>query len=161
MRWNKWRRKLRARHPRWSAIAALGVSLCAFGQTGKLIVGIVKDGHEFHEGGCELLLPTDSDRSERYVFLSDFDGRAVMNINGRDTRLTLVRSNASDQPSKKGDRSSYWYKAGDLEVRVDYTVSGLCPPKDESCEAVRYTAVIQVTRQSMRQAVPAHGICGT
>jgi hypothetical protein len=146
---------------RWSVVAALGASLCALPNTDKLIVGIVKDGHEFHEGGCELLLPTDSDRSERYVFLSDFDGRAVMNINGHDIRLTLIRSNASDQPSKKGDRSSYWYKAGELEVRVDYTVSGLCPPKDESCEVVRYTAVIQVTRQSARQAVPAHGICGT
>jgi hypothetical protein len=126
---------------RWSAVIALGASFCALPETDKLIVGIVKDGHEFHEGGCELLLPTDSERTERYVFLSDFDGRAVMNINGHDTRLMLVRSNPSDQPSKKGDRSSSWYKAGDLEVRVDYTVTGLCPPKDESCEVVRYAAV--------------------
>jgi hypothetical protein len=61
------------------------------GSTG-LMVGVVRDRKAFEEGGRELLFPSDSYRSERYIFLSDFEGRALMNINGRDTPLTLVGS---------------------------------------------------------------------
>jgi hypothetical protein len=131
------------------------------GTRGALTVGIVKDGSRFHEGGCELLLPTDTYRSERYVFLSDFDGRAVMNINGHDTKLTLVRSKEPEGEPTKGDRSSYWYSAGAVEVRVDYVVSDVCPPDDESCEVVYYTATIHVASRASKQVVAVYGLCGT
>jgi hypothetical protein len=57
-----------------------------------LNVGYVKDHTGYSEPGCELLLPADTYKSERYIFLSVFDGDAVMNINGRDSDLKLLRS---------------------------------------------------------------------
>jgi hypothetical protein len=88
-----------------------------------LALGVVVNQGGFHDGGCELLLSSDSSdpySSERYIFLSDFNGRAAMNINGHDTQFTLVRSTESRKQPKKGDRSRYWYASGPTTVEVDY-----------------------------------------
>jgi hypothetical protein len=124
------------------------------------VVGLIKNTAGFLEGGCELLRQPDTDRSERYIFLSDLKDRAVMNLDGHDVRLTFVRRKEPEGEPKKGDQSSVWYRAGDVEVRVDFTVSGLCPPKSESCEAVSYRAIINLTVRGSTKTVAAHGICG-
>lgn len=125
-------------------------------------VGYVKDRTGYSEAGCELLLPADTYQSERYIFLSGFDGNAVMNINGRDSDLKLLRSQPRRDPEPAiGGRSSFWYGAGPVKVRVDYVVTGLCPPDSESCEVVYYRAVITVTRGSARRVIVARGLCGT
>jgi hypothetical protein len=121
----------------------------------------VADRQKFQESGCELLLPTDSRRSERYVFLSDFNSRAVMNINGQDVELSLVRSKESTRSVKKGDRSSFWYAGDGIEARVDYVVTGLCPPDDESCEVIYYSATIHLTTRFSKRDVKAYGVCGS
>lgn len=146
------------------AVCLLGWSLpCSKGAPSALRFGVVADQGDFHDGGCELLLSSDSSdpyRSERYVFMSDFNGRAVMNINGHDTRFTLVRSTESRKQPRKGDRSSYWYASGSIKVEVDYTVTGVCPPDDESCEVFYYRAMIHVTSGPLRKSIVAHGLCG-
>ena len=119
---------------------------------------------EFHDGGCELLSASDEPagyHADRYIFMSDFNGRAVMNINGRDLRLALVRSMDSRKQPKIGDRSRYWYSSGATSVQVDYTVIGACPPDDESCEVFYYNAVIRVRTGSLTKTVSARGLCGT
>jgi hypothetical protein len=129
-----------------------------------LTVGVVTGQEDFHDSGCELLSASDDPagyRSDRYIFLSDFNGRAVMNINGRDLRLTLVRSIDPRKELKIGDRSRYWYASGTTSVQVDYTVSGACPPDDESCEVFYYSAVIRVRTGSLTKTVSARGLCGT
>jgi len=126
-----------------------------------IAVGIVKDVREFHQGGCELLRTTDKYASERYVFLSNFEGSAVMNLNGRDTKLMLIRETKAKGDLKERDRSSAWYRAGAVEVRVDYTVSGFCPPDHESCEVIYYNATVVVSRQGVQKTVLAHGLCGS
>jgi hypothetical protein len=128
-----------------------------------LTLGVVANQEDFHDGGCELLSSSDSSdpySSERYIFMSDFNGRAAMNINGHDTRFTLVRSTESRKQPKKGDRSTYWYASGPTTVEVDYTVTGVCPPDDESCEVFYYRAMIHVTSGVLRKSVAAHGLCG-
>jgi hypothetical protein len=127
----------------------------------QLMVGIIKDRSGFDEGGCELLLPRDSYTSERYVFLSDLQGRAVMNLGGLDIRLTLARPEESGSTPPKGDLSRHWYRGKNLQVRVDYTVSGLCPPDDESCEVIYYDAEIHLVSGRSQWTLAAHGLCGT
>jgi hypothetical protein len=126
-------------------------------------VGVVTDQVEFENGGCQLLPSSDhSDpfNSERFVFMSDFNGRAVMNINGHDILFNLVRSTDTRKQPRKGDRSQYWYSAGSISVEVDYTVTGVCPPDDESCEVSDYRATIRITAASARRSITAHGLCG-
>ena len=74
-----------------------------------------------------MLFSGDPYSSNRYVFMSDFENRAVMNINGQDTRLTLVRSTDTNREPRKGDRTKYWYSSGSIAVEIDYTVTGACP----------------------------------
>jgi hypothetical protein len=128
-----------------------------------LTFGVVVNQEGFHDGGCELLFSSDSSdpySSERYIFVSDFNGHAAMNINGHDIRFTLVRSTESRKQPKKGDRSTFWYASCPIAVKVDYTVTGVCPPDDESCEVFYYRAMIHVTSGPLRKSVAAHGLCG-
>jgi hypothetical protein len=126
-----------------------------------LTVGVVADQEEFHESGCELLLSPDSYSSERYVFMSHFNGQAVMNIDGHDLRFKLVRSTDSQKEPRKGDRSRYWYASGSITVEVDYTVTGICPPDDESCEVIYYRAIIHISSGPLKKSIVAHGLCGS
>jgi hypothetical protein len=97
----------------------------------------------------------------RDVFRSDFDGRAVINLNGRDTLLKLVSSTTPKRESKKGDRSIARYRGEGVEVIVHYLITGLCAPDDEKCEVIDYEAVMEVSTPSGRRSVMAHGICGS
>ena len=130
-----------------------------------LTIGLVADQQDFHDGGCELALSSshsDAIPSEKFIFLSDFNGRAVMNINSRDIRLALVRSTMSKEAEKVGDHSKFWYTAaGGISVEVDYTVTAVCPPADESCEVSHYNALLLVRSGSGAKTISAHGLCGT
>jgi hypothetical protein len=144
-------------------LALLPITLRAAAKT-VITVGVVTDQEDFHDGGCELLSASDhSDayRSERYIFMSNFNGQAVMNINGHDLRLTLVRSIDPRKEPKIGDRSRYWYASGLISVQLDYTVTGSCARDDESCEVFYYNAVIRVLSGSITKTAFAHGLCGT
>lgn len=66
-----------------ACISGLSLPVAQSAPKKALAVGVVADRVEFKNGGCELLLssdPSDPFGSERYVFMSDFNGRAVMNI---------------------------------------------------------------------------------
>jgi len=125
-------------------------------------VGIVKDNSLSEEGGCSLQLPVDLKRkNERFVFLNDYGENAVMNIDGKDVKFKLVSHHQSTEKAKKGDRSTWTYAARGTTVRVDFVVTGVCPPNDESCEVTSYDATITVTRGGSQQQVLAKGQCGS
>lgn len=125
-------------------------------------IGVIEGRHGFdEEAGCVLLFPSDKFQSDRYVFLSSFNGRALMRIDRQNVELELVRREESKAPRKKGDRSRDWYVAGPIRVRVDYTISSFCPQSYESCEVISYRAVIHVTAKSGKRSVSAYGSCGS
>jgi hypothetical protein len=127
-------------------------------------VGVVANQDDFHDGGCELVLSSDrSDRygTDRYIFMSDFNGRAVMNLDGHDIRLMLVRSTESRKQPKIGRHTRFWYSSGLISVEIDYTLTGVCRPDDESCEVFYYNAVIRVQSGLFAKTVRAKGLCGT
>jgi hypothetical protein len=125
-------------------------------------VGIVKNTASFGDGGCSLQLPADSKKNnERYVFMSDFDDNAIMNIDGKDTRLKAVSHHEPEGEPKKGDRSTWNYASKGATVRVDFVAIGVCSPNDEGCEATSYNATITVIRGPGKQIVKATGMCGS
>ena len=128
---------------------------------GLLTIGVVQNAAEFTESGCKLWLPSEKYSAEHYIFLSDVEGHGIVNLDGRDTKLNLVRSREPKGEIRKGDRSTHWYMADAIAVRVDYVVTGLCPPDDESCEVIYYRATVVVGNRSVKQTLTARGICGS
>ena len=98
----------------------------------------------------------------KYVFASDYQEHAAMNIDGRDVKLKLVNSQELKLGFKVGDHSTFRYHGADsYDVEVIYTVTGVCKPDDEKCEVTEFNAVITVTSGSASCSLPAHGICGS
>ncbi len=122
----------------------------------------IKLGYVEHENECGCLLArTTSDlRNLRLIFSHTFGDTARMSINGRRVKLRL--SNASKEAStfEVGDRSWETYSARGLRVRVDFVISGVCPPNAENCEAYSYNATIAVRQRGRKIVVRATGICG-
>lgn len=128
-----------------------------------LTVGVIANQNDFHTGGCDLVRSSDHAdpyRAERFIFLSDFDHRAMMNINGQDVLLRLVRSTETQDKLNVGQRTIFWYTSGSISVRVDYKLTHVCEPDDEKCETFGYSATIRVRLGSASKSVAAEGICG-
>jgi hypothetical protein len=126
-------------------------------------VGFIHDTDGFlNNSGCSLWLLHDRTNStSRYVLLSDFSDNAVMNIGGRDTALRLVDSTDAADPSQKGARSTKHYRGKGVDVVVRYTLTHVCSPTDEACEAEGYNATLTVQTHSGKRVVRAQGVCGS
>src|SRR6185312_17495524 len=118
-------------------------------QTGRLTIGILKSTDDFNGAGCLLWRIKDRRYMPgKYVFVSDYEEHAAMNINGRDVKLKLVNSQELKPGFKVGDHSSFRYHGDGFDVEVVYTVTGVCKPDDEKCEVNEYNATITVTSGS-------------
>jgi hypothetical protein len=121
----------------------------------------VKNADDLGGGGCKLQLPSDYKKNnDRSVFLSDDDDRAVMNIDGADVRLSLESFEQVKAKREKGRRFVHRYRGDGLAVRVDFTVTKACDPKDVSCAATWFNAEITVIRESLKRAINVRGTCG-
>ncbi len=125
-------------------------------------IGYIRNSDDFdNNAGCSLWVSMDqSNDVNRHVFLSDFDGHARMNIGGRDIALILKKSSELKE-LKVGDRETHRYVGNGVEVVVDYVVTHVCAPDDESCEVWSINAGVLARNASGKQSVRAHGICGT
>jgi hypothetical protein len=124
-------------------------------------VGVVKDIGGIDEVGCSLQFPADYRKhNERYVVKSD-ENNAVMNIDGKDRMLKLVSHREPKGAPRKGDRSTWNYADKETKVRIDFVVTRVCDPNDESCEVTWYDATITVTRKNGKGVVNVKGVCGS
>ena len=100
--------------------------------------------------------------SQKFLFLSELGSReGWMNINGKDTKLKLVKTtDNSRRRARVGDRFYEEYSAPGVKVRIDYTTKWVCPPRDESCEVTNYDVTITVTKGKTSKTVKAKGSCG-
>ena len=123
-------------------------------------------GRLFNDGcGCTLQLPAlrrRDDADAPAVFESDLGDRAQMNIDGRDVMLRLVRrrERVGGAEPRVGERSFEEYEGGGARVKMNFTTTKVCPPGDESCEVLSYSAVIAVTKGGRTRTVKASGQCG-
>ena len=126
-----------------------------------LKLGIIKDDRQFDGCGCSLYLNRGDERNHRAVFLADFSENAAINLNGKDLKLRLTDSSPEKNDNAKvGDRSWEIYKAGSTTLRVDYTITKVCDPNDESCEVIHYRATLTLIQKGQKTSIRTTGLCG-
>jgi hypothetical protein len=125
----------------------------------KIRLGFIKN----MESGCGCAFgrnQSDMDK-DRYIY-SDMltDGSPYINVNGKNLKLTPVASSKLAKKLRVGNHSWETYTAGELKIRLDKTVTWVCPPKDEGCETTVYKVVLTISGKG--QTVTEHliGSCG-
>ena len=115
-------------------------------------------------GGCALQLPRQYARKEgKFVFASDLENRGLVNVNDTNVPVTLVGPRGGNQKRKQavGERSTFVYAGGGIEVRVDYTVTGVCAQRSESCDITYYDAILTITHGKTSKSLAAKAVCGS
>jgi hypothetical protein len=118
--------------------------------------------------GCTCVFQTAAEakkrNSQKYLFLSELGTReGWMNIDGKDTRLKLVKSTENTNIRRRarvGNRFYEEYRAAGIKVRIDYVTRWVCPPRDEGCEATDYNVTITINKGKSTQTLKATGACG-
>jgi hypothetical protein len=72
------------------------------------------------------------------AILSNSSSLGVINIDGRDIELKLIKGNLPDKNFKVGRGGYQIWKGRKTTVRLDYIFTWLCPPKDEHCKVYYY-----------------------
>jgi hypothetical protein len=124
----------------------------------KLRLGYVKD----HDVGCgsAFSLTTTDMGNHRYIFAQDMDDPPYINLNGKNLQLRLTASSKPNGKEKVGDRSWETYAAGDVKVRIDYTVTKVCTPRDKICETTYLNATMTVSHEGQKTTVNLTGRSG-
>ena len=110
--------------------------------------------------GCYLFRNKSDGRNRRYLFVSPMDEPAYLNLNGKTIRLLKVDSSSENRGERIGDRSWEIYSGYGVKVRIDYTVTRVCPLNDENCESHDYKTRMTVTRGRSKMSVNTIGVCG-
>jgi hypothetical protein len=130
----------------------------------KTLIGTLKNPDSVEGCGCYFQTPAEEKKkdSRRFIFESDLDlTSASMNIDGRDLKLKIVgKPSRLPDKVKKGFHFTRQYSAGSIQVKVDFVVSWLCPPKDESCEVTNYDVTLTVEKGERKQTIQLKGGCG-
>jgi len=124
----------------------------------KLRIGYVKD-QDVGCGSAFFLNPTDME-NRRYIFSQDLDDPPYINLNGKNLQLRLTAISKPTRKEKVGDRWWETYVAGDVKVRIDYTVTKVCTPQDEMCETTYLNAIMTVSQMAQKTTVKLTGYSG-
>jgi hypothetical protein len=120
-------------------------------------IGNIQDTKEIAGGGCSLHRKGKQD----YVFWSTDSKFALMNIDGKDRTLKLVRETQSSSREKKGDRSTSVYKFGKIVVQIDRVATRVCRQGDVECESTSYDGKIKLSIGDRQQVISVEGECGS
>lgn len=151
----------------FSAFTFLIVMFSAFGgtqtfaQTQKLTVGNLK-GSDYLGCGCSFQTLTEAKKphSQKIVFWSEYDNKAILNINGKDTKFKLTKKGKRPSKEKIGSRHSDEYTANGIIVKVDYLTTRICLKGEEECEATSYNVTITASKGNLKTIVKTKGACG-
>lgn len=148
--------------PLLAALFLLGASAGSPAQR-KGMVGILAMSSSADGCGCYFSFNKADDRARRLIFFAsheDSGNDAWMNIDGSDTRLSLVRETKPKGGIKVGSRFTSRYASGDVTVDMVRVVTWVCPPRDEGCEIAKYSTTFTVRKGGRTQIVRAVGSCG-
>ena len=84
-----------------------------------------------------------------------------INIDGRDIKLKSVRSSLPDQNFKVGRGGYEIFRGKNVQVRLDYVFTWLCPTEQENCSVYYYRGVLDVTYKGKRRKVNILGFGGS
>jgi hypothetical protein len=128
-------------------------------------IGNIQNKKEVQGCGCSLQRPG----KPGTVFWSELDRRsALMNIDGKDRILKLISETPASGKQKKGDRSTSIYRSGKINVRIERSISSVCPQGSQECEVTGYDGKIKLNigaspRERLRQrqqVIAVTGDCG-
>lgn len=132
-----------------------------FAQTQKLAVGNLKgNGHLGCGCAFQTLAEAKKPRSQKIVFWSEFDKKAVLNINGKDTIFKVVKEGKRPAKQKIGSRFTDEYAANGITVKVDYLTTHICLKDDLEYEATSYDLAIMASKGNIKTIVKTRGACG-
>jgi hypothetical protein len=133
----------------------------------RLWIGHIRNTREMlAECGCGLQFPSDSRfYNGASIFVSDWAGNALMNINGVDIRMYGGAFLGPGERLRPGQRFSAGYSAGDTRVRVNYVVTDTCDETVRRCKMSYVRATLTVgriteTNLTMARRYSAVGACG-
>ncbi|QYO67316.1 hypothetical protein [Leptolyngbya sp. 7M] len=131
---------------------------------GQVKIAELKNSDRAEGCSCSFQVPAEASKrnSTKFIFVSELGSNVGwMNINGRDTRLKLIKSTEKTSGRVRvGDRYFEEYSGPGFSVRIDYTVTRVCPPRDEGCEWTKYNVTITVRKGAASQSIKAAGECG-
>ena len=84
----------------------------------------------------------------------------LMNINGKDVPLKLVKERHPGGRERVGSRWPRTFAADDISVTTTFITTRVCDPNDEGCESHDYYATFVVRKGQRVQTVKAVGSCG-
>jgi hypothetical protein len=134
-----------------------------------LLIGIIKKYNKMEGCGCYFKTLEAAQKeywqdAGPYVFVAHEDDIVVMNIDGKDIELQLVKSNRNPDPDYKdkvGDKYREIYRAGDIMVYLNYVVTEVCGPKSPKyCEWEEADGTVTIQRGERKQTIKVRGGCG-
>lgn len=100
----------------------------------------------------------------RYIFNSDADGKAWMNINEQGVEFVVTEQcSAGSQVGVPADRQCEehaTYIGAGMNVQVDLVETWHCLPEIEECEVTDFDASITVEKEGFQESVKVKGACG-
>jgi hypothetical protein len=127
------------------------------------LIGTIKNSNAVDGCGCSLqtLKESKNPNSNRFIFFSDIDEVAFINLDGKDVKLKLISKVDYKGKERVGKKFSRKYVAGNATVLVEYVITSVCAPNDESCEVTGHSGTITVTKDSrMQKLTKLTGGCG-
>lgn len=124
----------------------------------KLQLGYVKNGDI--GCGCSFARNKTDLRQRRYIYSESMGEPAYINVNGKNLKLHPVASSETGGKEKVGKHSWETFTADGLKIRLDKTVTWVCPPKDEACEVTYYKAMLTVSGKGQTITETLTGMCG-
>lgn len=140
------------------------ILLATAAASGQVTIGDLKNADD-NAMGCTCTVQKKAaaaiPHSRKFLFLSEPGTEdAWMNINGRDTKLKLVKTSAKeDDLYEVGSRFYEEYEAPGVKVRIDYVTTWVCPPDDEQCDHIKHDATITVTKGKSKTTLKAIAVC--
>lgn len=149
----------------WGLVFTAFLFFCASSDVfGQVEIAELKNSDVVNGCSCGFQTAAEAKKadSQKFLFLSELgSGEGWMNINGKDTKLKLVKTTENTRRrAKVGERFYEEYSAAGVKVRIDYTTKWVCPPRDESCEVTNYDVTITVTKGKTSKTIKAKGSCG-
>ena len=136
---------------------SFSISLASAKQPTANGIGSIKNKKEVQGCGCSF----QREGKPGTVFWSELNQKsALMNIDGKDRILKLLRETPSSKREKKGDRSTSIYRSGKINVRIERVVNSVCRQGDQECEVTGYDSKIKLNIGERQQVISVTGGCG-
>jgi hypothetical protein len=124
------------------------------------LIGVVKA----ETGGCGCYFGFASREKRKLpatAFWSDLEETGgLMNIDGQDVRLELVKTTAPTRKPRVGARWTELYRANGITVSIVYVVTRVCGRNEEDCEVTNYNGTFTVKKGKRQQTLTLRGGCG-